>query len=143
MTFVEFDAKLQEALKIIQKAKDKEGPSNTFISIKNFHIIKKEHNQDKRGSSPVSREHGISKDEFTRIFTKFLDNFSPKNGESYHILYRKNGIGKYNDIVTTIKGNIINIETIIQHQRTSPDKYFAKPSDKIAIIENVSYFIIN
>lgn len=149
MTFKEFDSKLQkvfEELKIKRKANKStiELDSINSFKIGEWTIDISKHSKEIRSGEFTSRMHGITIEEFTRIFNKFLNRIEPKDNTFYQIIYKPKGVGNlYNLIVIEVKEKLVKIITSVQHGKKNPKGYGKEASDIQVIIEENNIIVID
>ena len=116
----------------------------TVTTIMGYEIVKTIHTKEIRDNEGDGRDAGIPTEEYERIFKKFLAKVpNPMNGKVYHILYKKNGMGKYNDIIIDVKGTKLVIVTTIQKFRPSHQNYMSKPGDLRTVVESGTFIFVD
>lgn len=124
---------LTEALKIIKKAdQSTDGQTGTIATVKGYDIKLTKHVHDTRAGEG-KRGGGILKTTYRNIVQKLLDLKKNLTKGYYHLLYKVDKA--YHDMVVYINGKTINVVTVMQHDRKSPDDYHVKPGDKKIVIE--------
>lgn len=132
------DKNFKELPKYDQKLNAPKQPEENDLligKVGKFDLYKTFHVSHTRDYETTPRDYGMDKQEYLRIMNKFIQKITPENNKKYHIFYRKDGVGKYNDLVVSVNGNRITIVTIIQGNRNSPMNYYTNPDEKKAVVE--------
>ena len=86
----------------------------------------------------------MSKADYLRVISLFVDHHKPQDGKRYHLFYKSKGSkNRYDNMVVKVEGNEIVIITIMQFHKASVMDYFSKPGElRLMLEDEESIFIV-